>query len=92
MVAPLINIEANDFWKSGNPDQKPWLKGLSKEERIEKFGSVEKLKENSELLEEYARIPKAVYIKRANGEYEQYAGTPADVEQSTPVEDLRIAV
>lgn len=79
-VALLINTDAQEFWRYGNPDQTPWLVGLKKEQRYAQFGSVEQLEKNPELLNEFARIPEAVLIKQANGDYENYSGKTADSE------------
>ena len=72
-VAKFINTETKTIWKSGNPTA-PWLKDLSSEARLKQFGTVEKLQEKPELLDEFALIPKAVYVKQADGKYVPYRG------------------
>ena len=86
-VALLINTDAQEFWRYGNPEQTAWLTGLETEQRYAKFGGVERLKNNPELLEEFARIPGAVLVKQADESYKKYDGKPADAEQPTTAEN-----
>ena len=86
-VALLINTDAQEFWRYGNPEQTAWLTGLTTEQRYEKFGGVERLEKNPELLEEFARIPGAVLVKQADDTYKNYDGKPADAEQPTTAEN-----
>lgn len=86
-VALLINTDAQEFWRYGNPEQTAWLTGLKTEQRYAKFGGVERLKNNPELLEEFARIPGAVLVKQADDTYKNYDGKPADAEQPTTAEN-----
>ena len=86
-VALRINTEANDFWNTGNPKSKTWMKDLDPKQRREKFGGFEQLEKNPELLEEFARIPGAVLVKEAGDTYKNYDGKPADVGQPTTAEN-----
>jgi hypothetical protein len=60
-VAPLVNLELQEVFTGGNPQNKGWLADLSSEERYEQFGTMNKLEHDPDFLETLMTIPKAVF-------------------------------
>jgi hypothetical protein len=60
-VAPLVNVELQEVFTGGNPQNKGWLADLSREERYEQFGTMQKLEHDSDFLQTLMTIPKAVF-------------------------------
>jgi hypothetical protein len=60
-VAPLVNVELQEIFTGGNPQNKSWLADLSSEERREQFGTMHKLEHDPDFLETLMTIPKAVF-------------------------------
>jgi hypothetical protein len=60
-VAPLVNVQLQEVFTGGNPQNKGWLVDLSSEERREQFGTMQKLEHDPDFLETLMTIPKAVF-------------------------------
>ena len=60
-IAPLVNVELKDVFTGGNPNNKPWLANLSREDRYEKYGTIRKLEQDMGFLDTLMEIPKAVF-------------------------------
>jgi len=67
-VAPLVNLELKEVFTSGNPQHTAWLATLSKEQRKNHYGTIEKLKLDSDFLNELITVPRAVF-KQKNGQW-----------------------
>lgn len=60
-VAPLVNLELQEVFIGGNPNNKTWLAGLPVEERYERYGTIERLKQDANFLDSLMTVPKAVF-------------------------------
>ncbi len=60
-VAPLVNLELREVFTGGNPQNAAWLATLSKEERKNNYGTIEKLEANSDFIFQLMTVPKAVF-------------------------------
>jgi len=60
-VAPLVNLEAQDVFTGGNPQNKSWLADLSSEERYAQFGTMHQLEQDPDFLGTLMTIPRAVF-------------------------------
>ena len=67
-VAPLVNLELEEVFTGGNPQNIAWLATLNKEERKNNYGTIEKLELNPDFLNQLITVPKAVF-KQKNGKW-----------------------
>lgn len=74
-VAPLVNVELQEVFTGGNPQNKGWLADLSSEERYEQFGTMPKLEQDPDFLETLMTIPKAVFKLEGENWVDCYSGS-----------------
>jgi hypothetical protein len=67
-IAPLVNVELQDVFTGGNPNNKPWLANLSSEERYKKYGTIRKLEQDPGFVDTLMEIPRAVF-KQQDGHW-----------------------
>jgi hypothetical protein len=73
-VAPLVNVELQEIFTGGNPQNKGWLADLSSEERYAQFGTMPKLEQDPDFLETLMTVPKAVFKPEGEHWVDCYSG------------------